>query len=231
MKLGSYYLKSDSLWLAFKNDGAREHPLEHPPTVSEAVSGVVFARLVNGFERFVETVDDRMKLRLAIIARYFPSQLETLISLFTDQTARRPSPVSRLCEEGPEVAGRNPAFRRKVLEIYDYQCAACGLRIKLPDAELTFVDGAHLMPFAETGNDHPSNGIALCKNHHWAMDRFLLVPNVEGLWKVSPLLDRRRSPGENALMQLDGEPLLPPHDDAFLPAKASLLWRFERMLS
>jgi putative restriction endonuclease len=98
-----------------------------------------------------------------------------------------------------------------------------------PNADLTFVDGAHLIPFWESRNDHPTNGLALCKNHHWAMDRFLLVPTPDRTWKVSPRLDARRSPGEEALMRLDGKPLLPPHDDAFLPDKAGLAWRAERL--
>jgi len=28
--------------------------------------------------------------------------------------------------------------------------------------------------------DHPSNGIALCKNHHSAMDQYLIAPEPEG---------------------------------------------------
>jgi len=31
----------------------------------------------------------------------------------------------------------------------------------------------HLIPFSESRNDHPTNGLALCKNHHWAMDRVM----------------------------------------------------------
>jgi putative restriction endonuclease len=105
------------------------------------------------------------------------------------------------------------------------------LRIKLPDADVTFVDGAHLIPFGISYNDHPTNGLALCKNHHWAMDRFLIVPTPEGIWKASNRLDARRSPGEAALLQIHGQQLLPPHDDAFRPDPTGLSWRTERLYS
>lgn len=127
-----------------------------------------------------------------------------------------------------EVIARSSAFRRLVRDAYDSQCAACGLRIKLPDADLTFIDGAHLIPFSESYNDHPTNGIALCKNHHWAMDRWLIAPSPEGNRLVSPRLDARRSNGEKELCELLGKPLPPPHDEAYRPDPRSLSWRAER---
>jgi putative restriction endonuclease len=115
-------------------------------------------------------------------------------------------------------------------EIYDCQCAACGLRIRMPEVrDLTFVDAAHLIPYSEQPNDHPSNGLALCKNHHWAMDRFLIAPCPDGLWKVSGKIIPHRSPGEKDLADLAGKPLLPPNEPAFAPAKDSLAWRCERL--
>ena len=130
------------------------------------------------------------------------------------------------------LPGRNSAFRRKILEIYDCQCAACGLRIRLPGSEdLTFVDAAHLIPFTSSFNDHPTNGIALCKNHHWAMDRFLIAPTPDCSWIVSPHLEARRSDGEKSLIALQGKRVLPPSEPAFAPARDALQWRVERLLS
>ena len=40
-----------------------------------------------------------------------------------------------------------------------YRCAACGLRF-LYD-EITIIDAAHLIPFSETHDDSPQNGMAL----------------------------------------------------------------------
>jgi putative restriction endonuclease len=137
-----------------------------------------------------------------------------------------------LQEEEPLPApGRNSAFRKKILEIDDCQCAACGLRIKLFEVDdLTLVDAAHLVPFSESYNDHPTNGIALCKNHHWAMDRFLIVPTPEGAWAVSRFLEERRSDGEKSLLALRGKAFLRPSEPAFAPSHEALQWRASRLL-
>lgn len=226
-----FYLRGDGFWQPLLVSNSTEVHLERTPTVTDATAGRVFGRLVNGFENYVRDTLQRLLLREAIVSRYFPKKRGQLEPLFCERTSvseGNNAETDQPNKEG-ESGGRSPAFRRKVLDVYDSQCAACGLRIKLPEKDLTFVDGAHLIPFFVSRNDHPTNGIALCKNHHWAMDRFLIVPTPECLWEVSPVLDSRRSMGEKDLCDLDNRPLLPPHDDAFLPAKEALAWRADRL--
>jgi putative restriction endonuclease len=93
------------------------------------------------------------------------------------------------------------------------------------------VDAAHLIPFAESGNDHPTNGIALCKNHHWAMDRHLIAPTPVGVWKVSRVLIGHRSTGEAELVRLADHPVLPPADEAYRPDPTAMQWRVERLIA
>jgi predicted restriction endonuclease len=74
-------------------------------------------------------------------------------------------------------------------EVYDYRCAACGIRVLLDHVE-SLVEAAHLIPFSESRNDKPTNGMALCPNHHWAMDRHLIAPCPDskrraGIWRVN----------------------------------------------
>lgn len=80
-------------------------------------------------------------------------------------------------------------------------------------------------------SDHPSNGLALCKNHHWAMDRFLIAPGTDGAWRTSPRLIPHRSPGEQSLAGLRGQAVLAPREVAFMPALAALDWRCSRLLT
>ena len=64
---------------------------------------------------------------------------------------------------------RDARFRRRVAEAYGGLCAMCGL-----DSDL--VEGAHIYPVAAPGStDEPSNGLALCPNHHAAFDRHVLA--------------------------------------------------------
>jgi putative restriction endonuclease len=229
-----FHLRSEMFWQPLEMVSGIEQPLGNTPTVAQANAGVVFARLSSDLCALFLSPEYRMRLREALVSRYFPDKRLQLLPLFVDPLVDD-FPETAACaeevHEEPDHPGRSSAFRRKVLEVYDFQCAACGLRIKLPDADLTFVDGAHIIPFQESRNDHPTNGLALCKNHHWAMDRFLLVPTPDRIWKVSKKLDARRSDGERMLLELNGQPVLPPHDDAFLPDPIGLAWRAKRVFS
>jgi putative restriction endonuclease len=164
-------------------------------------------------------------MREALNSRYFPDLLTSL------PISTIPDPLSCVAEE-PLEYGRSPAFRRKILEIYDHQCAACGLRIRLASGnDVSFIDAAHLLPWDRFHNDHPTNGLALCKNHHWAMDRDLIAPAPDHHWHVSKVLDPRRSNGEKELIELSGRTLLLPQDEAFHPAAQGLGWRLERLIA
>jgi len=88
----------------------------------------------------------------------------------------------------------------------------------------------------ENRADHPTNGprraeagrrwrIALCKNHHWAMDRDIIAPGPDLHWHVSKLIDPRRSNGEKELAEIAGKSVLLPKDPAFHPEKEGLEWR------
>ena len=223
------YLAGDGFWLPVEADGVT--PIRREIRVSDL--GLVHARFTDGFEFLVALPENRRQMREALVTRYFPQHAARLLgSPAPDLTSNILHPPSRAVAEDEPEYGRSPAFRRKILEIYDHQCAACGLRIKLPTArDVSFIDAAHLIPFSESRNDHPTNGLALCKNHHWAMDRDILAPGPDLHWHVSKLIDPRRSTGEKELMELAGKSVLLPKDPAFHPVFEGLNWRVERMIT
>lgn len=213
-----FYLQTQGFWQAWIEEGSARLPLQTTPRVNQI--GQVFARFTDGFEQLVALPAIRQQLREALISRYFP---------FLAAIERSEIQAAQVAEEPPEF-GRSPAFRRLILDIYDHQCAACGLRIRLPDGNnISFIDAAHLIPFSESRNDHPTNGLALCKNHHWAMDRYLIAPCPDQHWKVASILDPRRSTGEKELLELSGKSILLPKDPAFHPNEEGLRWRCERV--
>ena len=227
-------LQTDSIWRPVEIVDGRAIALNREPLVAECDTGRVRASLSGGLERFVLTPANRTQLRDALVARFFPEARIRLEPLFRDVALPERVAEADACEpdDAPQPSGRNQGFRRKVLEIYDYQCAACGLRINIPDVlDGTFVDAAHLIPFSESRNDHPTNGLALCKNHHWAMDRFLIAPGPDRMWRTSQRLIPHRSAGEKDLADLGGRQLLPPSEPAFNPSRAALDWRCERLLT
>ncbi|MGD1030388.1 MAG: HNH endonuclease [Opitutaceae bacterium] len=225
-ELPFFHLRKEGFWEPVRLSEDGPTPLSAPPSAADAEAGNVCALITGGWDHLFAVPADRAALREAIIARYFPKAREIL--------PKPHSPERQVTEDEMQdeaVVARSAAFRRQVVEAYDYQCTACGLRIRMPDREITFVDAAHLLPFSISRNDHPSNGLALCKNHHWALDQYLIAPNPEGIWQVSRLLDSRRSPGERELAELRDKPLLTPTDSAYAPLPEGLRWRYAHLLA
>lgn len=129
--------------------------------------------------------------------------------------------------EPPPAWVRDPAFRRVVTEAYDWRCAATGLRILLPTGE-SMVEAAHIVPFSESGDDDPCNGLALAPNLHWAFDKNLIALGEDLKWHVSPVLDER-IPDFAPLIQLNGKGLIRPTEPRFTPKRESLMYRMERL--
>jgi putative restriction endonuclease len=228
-----YHLKGDGFWLPISVEPAGEITLAAPPKARDVDTGRVFARFIDGWDVLVANQVFRAGFRDALVSRYFPHARSKLTVHFMEQGIGLvdAGPLIREDSTNHELPGRNAAFRRRVVELYDYQCVACGLRIWLPEHELSFVDAAHLVPYSETRNDHPTNGLALCKNHHWALDQRLIAPDPTRIWRVSRYVEPRRSRGEEELIRLAGQPLLAPVESAFSPDQHGLQWRFERLLA
>lgn len=244
-ELPFYHLKSDELGWSPKRTGDGSHaetPLGGPPKASDI--GSVFGVFEGEMADAILNPNGRSRIRALLVSRYFPSPTHrrALERLFQDHEIAPPDGTEepRVREDGDDsdadsngdsgiIPGRSTAFAQIIREVYDYQCAACGLRIRLEN-DLTFIDAAHLIPFRQSFNDHPTNGIALCKNHHWAMDRDLLAPTTHGTWKVAThRLVAHRSPGEAELLTLAGRKVLVPRDQAYWPDPEALRWREMRV--
>lgn len=174
----------------------------------------------------------RQEMREALICRYFPSKHDELMRL-ADQEEGAGLYAQVLRGELKECGrvkedARDIAFARVVKQAYHFQCVACGLRILFDGISL--VDAAHIVPFAESHDDDPCNGLSLCKNHHWAMDQELIFPCSDSLWHVHKGIDDRID-FQRALIGLDGKPLLAPQEKRFSPKSSALLWREQRLRS
>src|SRR6266496_210997 len=105
-----------------------------------------------------------------------------------------------------ETALRMRGFRQAVIEVYEFRCAVCGLKINSPDSLFWEVEAAHIVPHGSFGRDDIFNGIALCRFHHWAFDVgwFALLDNYHIC--VSPKLSDLPSDfgrvGENELIRV-----------------------------
>ena len=224
-----YFLSGDKIWQVLLR-GSSE-PLYREGSASSAPSAAQLRRhgAVGHFDEGLWSLMSdpvaRHELREVLITRYFPEQREALTALVVAKRAPDPSMIWR--EE--TLPGRDAAFRRTILEVYDYRCAACGIRVLL-DHDVSLVEAAHLIPFGQSRNDNPRNGIALCPNHHWAMDRYLIAPCPDskrraGIWRVNGHRLDARIEGQRELVGLTGQPVIPPSEEMYYPAPESLRWR------
>lgn len=129
-------------------------------------------------------------------------------------------------DAGPQCA-RSAAFRTLVLDAYDYRCAATRLRYITPDFRY-LVEAAHLIPFAVSQDDRPTNGLALTPDLHWAMDNHLIAPAPDHRWHVSPAVDPL-VPDNAWLCRLDGQPLVLPRQERWQPSAEALAWRLDHL--
>lgn len=226
-----------SFWHLFPRPG-RESVAAALKTVhsgTQLVENFSHAVLDEGLFRLLQDADSIRALSTALSNFWFDRGLGDLKDVVT-RTARISSYEYRLrlrqlpdgIEEGPPPAYvRDPAFRRVVIEAYDYRCAATGVRVLLPSGE-AMVEAAHIHPFSVAADDDPRNGLALTPDMHWAMDRNLIAPGPDYRWHVSDVLDRR-IPDNSRFVTLDGAPLIPPKEGRLYPKREALEWRLERL--
>jgi len=235
-----FYLRSDRFWHLSPQPGQdlvlkATRSIRGPGQLVEMVS---HASLDEALFGLLADPASREVLRLALIDRYFPNRKLEVLGICAEERAigameheidaGRKDHVAKVAD-----AVRDAAFTRLVRRVYDYTCAMCGLRFVCDDVIL--VDATHLIPFSESRDDSPANGMALCKNHHWLMDRRLIAPGPgrgrdydRPVWHVSPLLDIRLEAHRSCVEHRDRSVLIP-RDARYRPAPKALDWRIERL--
>ena len=116
-------------------------------------------------------------------------------------------------------------FRERVLRAYPERCAPCRLRHQ------ELLGAAHITPEGDAeGEPIVSNGVALCKLHHAAFDRFFFAIRPDYVIEVRPSI-LRESDGPMlvvGLQQIHGQQIHLPRRVIDLPDRAGLERRYEQ---
>jgi len=228
-----FYLRGDGFFhhIPFKDQEQSYKALSDPSSIKKFTGIIEYAYLDEELWTYLQDQTALILLRDGLIQSYFPRYKVQIEGIVKEEKAI--SGYENVLKGEPDKIKetkstyRSTAFARIIREIYDYRCAACGLRLNLNG--LVIIDAAHLIPFSESQDDDPRNGMALCKNHHWAMDKFLIVPGTDKLWHVSPELDDRIE-GCKEIISLNKRKILLPQDEKYCPKPESLTWRHTRIL-
>ena len=223
IRLPFYHLKSEGCWTPLDEDG-------RPATDR---TRAVAARINDEFFACLYDQSFRLLMRRSLIARYFvdPRERTALYELVGIQV-----PPDDVVREDAQLyisdrgRGREARFRLTVVPAYNYTCALTGYRLTTTKSG-SIVDAAHIHRFSDSRNNHPQNGIALCKNAHWLFD--------QGLWSLTDqhevIVAKERfdesGEGHFLLSRMEKRVAFLPSDPAYWPDKSHLRWHREHVFN
>ena len=96
----------------------------------------------------------------------------------------------------------------------------CGIRMLTPEGH-TIVEAAHIVPWNESHDDLPTNGMALCRLCHWSFDEGLMSVGK----KYEVMVSRRVQTEQNLpghILTLRDRSIFTPEEEKFWPAQKNL---------
>lgn len=232
-----FHLQSDKFWHLHAKAGSEQllKMTKQINSMAHLASIVAFASLDEDLFLLLHHADAREAIRQKIIEIYFPEQAEmfrAVISenqeinniehLLLESAENKNLDISKKITDTPK---RNIAFRRAIIRLYDYTCAACRLRIITLDGETT-VEGAHIFPFAKSYDDSIGNGLSLCPLHHWSFDKGLF--SIDDNYKMIVSINFEESGNEAFLLRsLRAKEIYLPKEKPFRPSLTMIRWHRE----
>jgi putative restriction endonuclease len=211
-----FHLNSDGVWTPLDENG-------NETTERRRVEAV---QLNSEFFDCLHHVDFREQLRRVLIAKYFvdPAERAALYDL-----VGLPIPTEEIVQADVERykivrgKGREARFALTVIPAYNYTCALFRFRLTTVESG-SIIEAAHIHQWAKSRNDDPQNGIALCKNAHWAFDAGLWT--LDENYKVLVAQNRFDESGNPAMLlkPLIGQQVLLPSNQNLWPDKKHLHW-------
>lgn len=236
ISLPFFHLTGDKFWHLMANPGFEATIASKTKIKGLAAlrNTVKYAYVDDELFEQLQNVNSRVYLSKVLVSAWFPEKAQQLEQVY--KVDELDNIQLRLFEKGGAVYTtedikdqdktfvRNAAFRRNIVSLYSQHCAFCRLKIVSQDSQ-NIVDGSHIKPFAEFHDDRFDNGIALCKNHHWAFDRGWF--GISDDYRVIIPHDRfheESSPGMRSLQDFNDETILLPIQEIYNPRIESLQW-------
>lgn len=235
-----YHLTSDRFWhyrMKPGFEGLRRAKVRiiTPSTIRETVE---YAYLDDELWNILQNPEDRSILTHTLITEWFSSSSQDIESLlqinafaqFADDLRSLGGKIyqPQELEDEQTVIVRDAAFRKIVVSTYNYRCAFCGLQILDSDGK-NIVDGSHIKPFSQFYDDRIDNGLSLCKNHHWAFDRYWFSINDDYTIIVADGL-REDSPNARPMREFGGDRIILPVQEQYYPRLDAIRWHREEFV-
>lgn len=226
-------LKTDGFWKLIPNPGDEnkiDMAFSSMVRLREVCAG---ARLDDDLFKLLCRVETRERLRAVLIETYFASEIRSVVAeqgvvnlaayeygqkllhgvRESVDWGEKPSP-----EKTKKV--RDQGFRKAIVRLYEHRCALCGIRMVTPEGH-TIVEAAHIVPWSQTRDDRPANGLCLCRLCHWSFDEGLM--SVGKSYEV--LVSKRIQSDHNMpghVLTLRDRPIFRPKEDVWWPSQDNL---------
>lgn len=231
-----FHMKSEPFWELQYKEGM--NPYTNSPSLSGLMKRVGYAKIDDRFFTMMNEDEGNQNITETILQTYFSKELHEQVldihhvNIGGYRYAKQlellaAEPFEKYHSENNEETykwqkkqQRQYGFGLKVRENYNHRCAICRARIKTPNGQ-SLVESAHIIPWSESKNDDPRNGLALCKTHHWMFDTYLLTVQPDYLIKLSSWLKEEGEQIENTLAW-EKEEILLPEKHRFFPSEEAL---------
>ncbi len=114
---------------------------------------------------------------------------------------------------------RSRSFRDLVMYFYEDKCAITGNDLLIGYRFFSNLEAAHILARSSGGGSHPSNGMALERNLHWAFDKGFFTLTTD--YKVEVHSEAMHVP---YLKSKHGQKISIPQDDRSKPNRDSIQW-------
>jgi putative restriction endonuclease len=177
-------------------------------------------QLTPGFINFLKEKDHAEQVITTLLHTYWPEAYHNEIL----ETLGIGDLQSMAAYKANKPQSRDKSFVVDVLDAYERKCEICGYSIRLGDA-LIGIDACHLKPIQHYGDDLVTNGLALCKMHHWALDRGAISINPNRQVIISDKLNGPKL--DDFFVLYDHKPIHIPRDNKKHLADANIEYHLE----
>jgi putative restriction endonuclease len=229
-------LQTDGFWHRIAKPGYDPEHNYNVTTMTRLREIYQGARVDDDLYQYFYNSEPREKLRATLIHTYFTPEIRPILvergivnlaayqySQDLLEEAKNSEMHWKASDESVEnLKIRNQGFRKVITKLYDHRCSLCGIRMITPEGH-TIVEAAHIKPWRESHDDHPTNGMALCRLCHWSFDEGLMSvgKNYEVLVSMRVRTDRN-IPGH--VMTLSDRPIFRPENKVYWPGLENIAW-------
>jgi putative restriction endonuclease len=227
-------LKTDGFWHLVPNQGYENQidiDFSSMTKLREVCAG---AKFDDELFKLLSNPETREQLRAVLIQTYFAPEIHSVVADQGSINFAAYEYGKQLIEEGREKLSyrteedqkkekiRDQGFRKAIVTLYEHRCALCGIRMLTPDGH-TVVEAAHIVPWRESHDDKPTNGMCLCRLCHWSFDEGLMSVGK----KYEVLVSKRVRTDQNMpghMLTLTDRQIFKPSEQVFWPSQGNLDW-------